>query len=305
MPANLPKMHLTVQGRTTFIRPKLTMLYPQPLGLKMEPWKIPTRIIHNPMVSFTAARGVSPWLSDLPVVKELHPNTVPNQLFVWAMAAMPYETQMAAPVSGASNYLAKIAPGLMALAHAKLTENSVNCETIWTNNQIVIGMPFISPHLMATREPAGEFLYGSLFPGPRRTNSTPLPQDLMREIGSKPNLLYYDWEINQERLSQWQALQQVYLMTSDEPPIDYTKATQKWFEAIKPKLGKSQSQGNCGTEITLTAPNELTLLRNAPVGLTGFELVLLGYWLDAPGFPLHAEYPRPVPHKLPKPPPNH
>jgi hypothetical protein len=306
LPAKLPKMHLNVQGRKTYIRPKLTLLYPEPLGLKMEPWKIPTRIIHNPMVSFTAARGTSSYLGDVPFIKALNPGTVPNQLFIWAMSGMPYETQFAAPVSGASNYLAKIAPGLLALTHAKLTQNSVNCETIWTNNQIVIGMPFISPHLMATREPSGDFLYGSLFPGPRRTNSTPLPQDLMREIGSKPNLVYYDWEINHERLSQCQALQQVYLMTSDDPPMDYTKATQKWFEAIKPKLGKSQSQGNCGTEVTLTGLNELTLLRNAPVAFTGFELVVLGYWLDAPGFPLHAEYPRPtMRHLPPKPPASH
>jgi hypothetical protein len=50
--------------------------------------------------------------------------------------------------------------------------------------------------------------------------------------------------------------------------------------------------GNCGTEITLTAPNELTLVRNGPVGLTGFEMNLLAQWLDAPGFPWHATYDR-------------
>jgi len=48
-------MHLTLEGRKDYIRPKLTMLYPEPLGLTLEPWKIPTKIIHNPMVSFTAA----------------------------------------------------------------------------------------------------------------------------------------------------------------------------------------------------------------------------------------------------------
>ena len=295
LPAKLPKMHLTVQGRGTYIRPKLTMVYSEPLGLKMEQWKIPTKIINNPMVSFTAARGVAPWLGDLPMVKELQPGAAPNQIFIWAMGGVPYETQFAAPVPGASNYLAQLAPRLLAKLNTKSSSGMVSSQSIWTNNQIVIGMPFLNPHLVAVREPAGDFLFGSLFPTPRRTNSTPLPQDLMKEIGSKPNLVYYDWEINQERISQWEALSQIYFMSLGLPLLNPASAGAKWLEAAKKKMG------NCGTEITLTAPNELTLLRNAPVGFTGFELNLLENWLDAPGFPFSARHEPPSRPNFPKP----
>jgi len=52
----------------------------------------------------------------------------------------------------------------------------------------------------------------------------------------------------------------------------------------------SKKLGNCGTVTTLTRPDELTVLRNSTVGLTGVELTWLAYWLDAPGFPLDATY---------------
>jgi len=53
---------------------------------------------------------------------------------------------------------------------------------------------------------------------------------------------------------------------------------------VKEKLG------NTGTVATLTAPDELTVIRNSVTGLTGVELTWLAYWLDAPEFPLNATY---------------
>ena len=40
---------------------------------------------------------------------------------------------------------------------------------------------------------------------------------------------------------------------------------------------------------TLTAPNELTVVRNAPIGLTGVELTYLAFWVDGPEFPFPGE----------------
>jgi hypothetical protein len=62
---------------------------------------------------------------------------------------------------------------------------------------------------------------------------------------------------------------------------------QEWLAAVTPKMSA------CGTEVTLTAPNELTLVRNAPIGFSASELVWLAYWLDAPNFPLDAHHDRP------------
>ncbi|MDB6022708.1 MAG: hypothetical protein JWQ04_2565 [Pedosphaera sp.] len=287
LPAKLPKMHLTVQTEKNYLRPKLTMQFPEPLGLKLEPWSIPTKLIQNSPSSFTAVRGIGPWLSQFDIVRKCQPSSVPNQLTIWSMAKVPFETCVAAPVSGATNYLAQIAPRLVPVLNSTLTNRAIASEVIWTNNQLyVVNMPFIGPYLRPIREPAGDFLLGGLFPTVKRTNSAPFPPALLHEIQSKPNLVYYGWENNEERLPQWGSLSQIYLITSamQLPPAE--AAGFKWLQAAKSKLG------NCFTEVTLTAPDELTLVRNAPIGLTGLEMTALEYWVDSPEFPLHARYPR-------------
>jgi hypothetical protein len=112
---------------------------------------------------------------------------------------------------------------------------------------------------------------------------------LIREIGSKSNMVCYSWEINSERMTQWQSLEQLYLLFSSKIGPSGDAPGAKWLQANRTNLSY------CGTEITLTAPNELTLIRNAPLGLTSLELIGLEYWLDAPEFPLDANYQRRTP----------
>jgi hypothetical protein len=286
LPAKLPKMHLAVEGRKDYIRPTLVMSYPAPLGITLEPWKIPTNAIPNTIVSFTAARGLASWLGQVPEMKPLRANPVPNQFTTWAVDKVPFETHLSIPVPMASNYLAHIAPGLMAELNASLSKRAVPGEAVWTNNEVMIRqIPFLAPYLRAIHDPTGDYLFGGLFPSRLQPGAKPVPPELMREIASKPKLLYYDWEINQARADQWQNIMQVYLIASTLPMPRGDLSAQKWIRAA------GKLMGNCGTEISLTAPNELTLVRNSPIGLTGFEMNVLEYWLDSPEFPLHAIYP--------------
>jgi hypothetical protein len=43
--------------------------------------------------------------------------------------------------------------------------------------------------------------------------------------------------------------------------------------------------GNTVTEITQTAPDQMTFVRTAPGGFTAFELLALVNWIGAPNFP--------------------
>ena len=287
-PAKLPKMHLTVAVRKEYLRPKLTMQFPEPLGLELDPWKIPTDLIHNPIVSFTVARGISSWLSQLPEVQRLRPASVPNQATVWSIEGLPFGTWMALPVNDSSNYLAQIGPQLASVASEVLKNHGMTSEAVVTNNQITIagGTPFVNPYLLAMRDTAGDFLVGGLFSVAPRLNQPPLPPELLRTVMAEPKLVYYNWEINDPRIAQWEADAQVYLMSSGRLPPQPTAVGIKWLQAVSPGLG------NCSTEITLTAPNELTLVRSAPIGLTALELTALEYWLDAPGFPFDASHPK-------------
>lgn len=297
-PAKLPKMHLTVQtkkdsAKKDYIRPKLVMQYAEPLNLNLEPWRIPTEIIHNPIVSFAAARGTAQWFSQLETVKKIQPPSVPNQISFWSMARTPFESCAAIPVAGASNYLAQIQSRFLPAVNGSFTNWRVSIQATWTNNEIMItSFPFLRPDLRAIHEPSGDFLLGTLFPVARMTNAAPFPSALMHELQSKPNLVFYSWEINDERVAQWQSIGQIYLISKGNPPQQQELPGAKWLKAARSRVG------NCATEMTLTSPNELTLLRNAPVGFSGLELVALEYWLDSPGFPLEANYPKMMPNAI-------
>jgi hypothetical protein len=299
LPANLPKLHLTVEGRKDFVRPKVTMLFDQPLGLKLEPWKIPTTYVRNPLASFTAIRGIGPWLGEIPEIKKLNPASLPNQMTFWSIPQFPFGFCAVAPVPGASNYLAKLGPAIRAELNASPTNRPMTSPAVWTNGRVNFTMIFISPYLTSMSEPTGDYLLGSLFPVLPKSNAPPLPRELMQEISNKPNLVGYSWEINSERIMQWQALYQICYMASLKSGPTPASPGIKWLQAIRTNLA------NCGTEVTLTAPNELTLLRNAPLGLTGLELTGLEYWMDAPEFPLNSVYTRPSPAGLKLRPPKH
>ena len=74
------------------------LLFPAPLPLKLEPWELPTNIIHQPLIAFTALRGFAPCLSELPWWKRMDAGPPPNQAFVWSLGGMPLLTYFIAPM---------------------------------------------------------------------------------------------------------------------------------------------------------------------------------------------------------------
>ena len=157
-----------------------------------------------------------------------------------------------------------------------------------TNNEISLsGLPFIAPILKAVHEPAGQFLYGELFPNSPR--GKPLPPELFQQLAAK-NLVLYHWEITSERMTQLLQLSQIGLMITQHKQLDSGSAAFKWLQKIGPALG------NTSTEITQTGPAELTFARKAPGVFTALELYALANWLEADNFPgcnlkMHAAFP--------------
>ena len=96
---------------------------------------------------------------------------------------------------------------------------------------------------------------------------------------AQSNLVYYHWEITAERLKLLPQLSQLVLMVTRHRQLDAQSAAGKWLDRIGPTLG------NAMTEVTQTAPDELSFTRKAPGGLTAVELTALANWLEAPNFP--------------------
>ena len=95
----------------------------------------------------------------------------------------------------------------------------------------------------------------------------------------RTNLVYYDWEITSERLQLLPQLTQLALMITRHKQLAAQSAAIKWLNRIGPTLGRTL------TEVTQTAPNELSFTRKSAGGLTAFELTALANWLEATNFP--------------------
>ena len=289
----LPVMRLAVQGRKEgtekgYVRPQLTMRFAEPLGLQLEPWLVPTNNIKNPLISFSAVRGLTAWLNEQPLVKQINAAPLPGQLFLWATDQIPYPSTVAMPMRNGTNYLERIQSALVAYLNGKLAGKMFKPEAAWTNEQVVItGLPFFGPYLRAQREAQGDYLMGGLMPDV--ATRKPAPAELFSEIRTRTNLVYYHWELTGTALKKWRSYTSLYRVILKLNPVDVESPAGKWIEAAWSKLG------NCGTVVTMTGPNELTLVRNSPVGFSALEMTFLAKWLDAPGFPWSSEPAEPPP----------
>ena len=275
----LPETQFTVTAPDDNLRINGKFFFPENLLLNLEPWRLPATALHPPFVSFTAVRGFAAWLQSQPWALPYKILPAPNQVLVWALPQIPYQTFAAAPVADGADALAQAYARLQPVFdRQKTTGNFLMPLTLQETNGVIslIGAPFIAPYLKTIRDPAGQFLFAGAFPNPPRPK--PLPAELLQRLAAK-NLVYYHWEITADRLPQALNLSQLGLLLSAHRQLGGASAALKWIQKTSPKLG------NTVTEIFQTGPAEMTFTRKAPGVFTAVELLALGHWLDAPNFP--------------------
>lgn len=287
-PAHLPQAHLTSFNKDENVRSQLLLRYATAQSWPTERWQIPTPILRDPLASFTAVQGARSWLATCQWLQPLGIASWPNQLYAWSYQGLPFQSFAAAPIADSTNVVNTLAGTLPAFLTAywpaatmgEIKPSTNRLELSWQ------GLPFVIPFLRPVKSTGGEFLVAGFFPPMPSTN--PPPADLLLQVTSRTNLLYYGWEITQERLDHWRAMSQLYsILTTPtgktaRPPATATPrlVTDPWLMAVAPKLG------NTVTEIAVTSPNELTLTRKSDLGFNGLEIVLLARWFENPGFPL-------------------
>ncbi|HTY89333.1 MAG TPA: hypothetical protein VMB80_17930 [Candidatus Acidoferrum sp.] len=273
---DLPEVRVRLTGQDGNLRWNGKLIFPQPLALTLEPWRMPMKTINMPLGSFAAVRGIAPWLQKQAWWQPYASSLLPNQLFIWSVDQMALQTFAAAPVANGKKVIAEL--GQKFSAHTnQLKGFELPLTTDATNDQISWrGIPMVAPNLQLLQESSGDYLFASVFPNvpPNR----PLPPDLLDQLASS-NLVYYHWEVTSERLKQLPQLTQLVLMLTRHRQLDVKSPAGKWLNQIGPSLG------NTVTEIKQTAPNELTLHRKAPAGFTALELIALASWLEATNFP--------------------
>jgi len=276
-----PSLLLTVTGDGQNVRTYGNLHLAKPLNLQIEPWKIPTNTIREPLISFTAARGVAAIGEGLPILSFLRGETLPNQVFVWALGRIPFQSFAAAPVADATNYMIRIGPKIASEVNKKLPQTagavvvgSNQFSLVWT------GMPFATPYLLPVLDGGRPFLLGGLFPNTIMTNL--IPEQLIAQFSANTNLIYYDWEITQERLMQWRYMNDLFHIAATpvhRPAIGAESASVLWVGNVSSNLG------NTATEIQALNETNLAFRRKSSIGLTGCEIEFLAGWLESPDFP--------------------
>ena len=274
---DLPEAKLSVIGRDGNLHLDGKLISGQPFAFTLDKWRLPTNTIHQPVISFTAARGIAPWLQKQGWAQSYLISPVPNQIFFWALVGIPFQTFAAVPVPDANAALVQLHDKIAASPASSQSQLSMPLTMTMTNHEIVwTGMPFVAPSVQAVRETSGNFLVGGLFPNAPR--GKPLPAELFARL-VPANLVFYHWEITDERLKMLLQPAQLTLMMTHHKQLDPESVAAKWLNYVGPTLG------NTTTEITQTAPSELTFTRSAPGGLTAIELFALANWLEAANFP--------------------
>jgi len=279
----LPHASMTVTGKGDYLRTEVHLPFSESLPWTEEPWKIPTNLVRDPIISFTAARGIAPLLSQVKDISSLGVKPLPNQFCAWGLATVLGETLFSIPVANASNLLYQIGPNLQDFTTELLSQRLGGFVLASNINEMAWqGWPVIIPHVRAIRERDSDYLVGGLLPFPPATN--PTPAGLFSQL-KDPKLIYYDWELTEVRLTHAKQLQQVWDITRHRMLASTNAPEQQWLLAVARHLG------NTITEATLTSPKELTIVRKSDFGATGFELVTLARWVASAGFPWTFEPP--------------
>jgi hypothetical protein len=302
---NLPRILQPARTTITFtatdqsIFMKARVVYPQPIPWKFDPWRIPTNIVRDPLISFSAGQDIAAYMNSDEPLSKLTDNPLAGQFYVWSLGEMVLQTYGAWPVADATNSLRRIAteapaafnPALKEIGGGELRWLGEHNALVWGNLSAIM-----SPTLQVATETNGQYLLASFFPYVQR--GKPAPDDLFQQIRGRTNLVYYDWEGTGRRLMAWEMFSSILPILPRMPlPPAASASTNKpaavqiarpalvieenWLNAIMPML----MTDNTITEITRTAPAELTVVRQSPFALTSAELVLLSHWISGMGRP--------------------
>jgi hypothetical protein len=298
LPPQCPRIAFEAVGDGENVRTKGEFTFPQPVQLELEPWAVPTNLIHDPLIAFSAVRGLKPWLSGSKPWAGLGLGEAPGQFFAWAQGGTPFELYAAMATPEASNQVYTIRQRLLTEGNQWLTTNAPGRFEAATNSAGVLwkNLPYMEPFLRSEKCGDAEFVFGGLLP--MLQAKRPAPPELLEQLFTQTNLVCYDWELTEPRIEGWLHVGQLFRLVLHKAQLAPDSASVVWLRAISPKLG------NCTTVLAATGPNQLSFMRKSSAGLTSAELHLLADWLESPQFPRSLHTLMVVPQKPPQRTPN-
>jgi hypothetical protein len=276
------RLKISVASEEDNLRMTAQVVFPEGMPWKSDPWRVPTNHIGSPLISFTAGQDVAAFLNLSPAFSRLDGDPLTNQFCAWALEQLPFLTYMTWPVADATNAVEKLSNEALSAFGSELKDFN-GTELAWEPDQrrlVLSNLRIITPSLQAVQDKTGDFLLASLFPLPPSHRQS--SDEVWKDVIGRNDLVYYDWEQTIPRLQHWRMLGRM-LLSRSRPPTKYVMKARsledKW-------LGEWASlTASTVTEVTRTAPNELSVVRDAPLGFTGIEWFLLTDWLSTAGAP--------------------
>jgi hypothetical protein len=280
LPAETPKISLSIGAEGELVRTTGRLNFDKPLPLNLDEWQVPTNLVHDPLTSFTAIRGIKSLLSFNLAWNSLQLGPPPNQVYLWGQGSLPITTFWAAPLPDASNHVYQFTEHLIHDLNPWMTTNSMGQFQRTTNANAAIwgDLPFVEPFLRSMTLPEGDFIMGGVGASP--ATNRPSPPGLFEQFISRTNLVCYDWEITGLRLEPSLHNVQFLRFACQKAQVPPESSSITWLKALEPKLG------NSATMIALTRPDSLSIVRRSSIGLTAIELQILVDWLESPQFPV-------------------
>lgn len=238
-------------------------------------WERPA-FIRDPLVHFTAARGINAWIEQWGGLKSVTGTDVPNQLFVWGKAAAttntpPLQSYVAARISNTTGWVERTFKALQAFypapPAAPIWSGQLSLDT--AQNQVAVaGFPPV--HVAPGTD--GDRNYVVLGMMPQGNSRLTFPKELAAQV-EQPDILFYQWENVGEAMSNFSAASGAFdilrlrLPSVKRPGIAWA-------------LSASSGMQDCVTEARKTGSSQVTLKRKSPAGLSAAEFLLLARWID-------------------------
>jgi len=269
------QLHFAIAPQNDTFRTEIHLTSERPFNFELGEWNVPTNTIRDPLIGFTAMQGVRRWIQEQSATSTIGLTNAPNQVFLWSQAISPFSVSVAASSEAPKQIVDGVVGKLLPRWKPVLAPLSVGKFEVWTNESIVkwLNLPVVIPFLRSAPAPETNFIFAGLFPVTDLGTKAP-PPELIAQVASRTNLVYYDWEITSERMTQWRQISQVISIIKNEFSGDTNLLSERWLNGIQAKLG------NCVTEGLLTNPRELAFVRRSAMGLNSLELVSLARWLD-------------------------
>jgi hypothetical protein len=288
--SNLPVAHFSLSNRADFVRTLVRLDFPKAHQWKAEPWMIPTNMLWDPLTDFTAARGISRVLDEIPLIHNSGWSPVPSQFCGWGNRNLPFQLFYAAPSRNVNAQLRRAEPKLRAEIN-RLCGSDLVGSLGWGSNKVELmwhGLPLATPGLVPVKDGGEEFVVVQFFPM-IKSKERP-PQELFAQIAGRDDLVVYDWESTEFRLPHWRQMYQLAEIATRRALTPTNTPAQRWQFDLATNLDDTV------TELRATSPTQMTLVRKSTIGLTAFELVTLSRWIESTNFPAFGIFP-------PQPPP--